>query len=87
MKAEKLLEIVVMQLQDAIDRTELTYETCSGFGDVVLVGQKELAEDILARLHKAKQECDDPTQQAMEELEEELLSNSGRFCINGNCEE
>ena len=30
---------------------------------------------------------DEQKAQTMAELEEELLSNTNRFCINGNCEE
>ena len=30
---------------------------------------------------------DEQIAQTMQELEEELLSNTNRFCINGNCED
>jgi hypothetical protein len=87
MNAEQLLEHLIAELQECVDRTELTPESCTEPSDfVVLLGQKELAQDMLTKLTKWKQECDEAEREALAQLEEELLSQN-RFCINGNCEE
>lgn len=86
MNAEKLLEQITLELQECVDRTDLTIAHCTTPADFMLLANKELAEDMLTKLTKWKQECDDAEREALEELEEELLSQN-RFCINGNCEE
>lgn len=88
MNAEKLLEQITLELQECVDRTDLTIDTCTNPADFMLFANKELAEGMLTKLTKWKQECDDAERQALEEIEDELLNQaSGRFCINGNCEE
>ena len=86
MNAEQLLEHLTAELHECVDRTELTPESCTEPSDFVLLGQKELAQDMLTKLTEWKQKCDEAEQKALEEIEDELLSQN-RFCINGNCEE
>jgi hypothetical protein len=86
MNAEQLLEHLTAELHECVDRTELTPESCTEPSDFVLLGQKELAQDMLTKLTNWKLECDDAEREALAQLEEELLSQN-RFCINGNCEE
>jgi len=44
----------------------------------------EPVDNVTASLEEPN---DEQIAQTMQELEEELLSNTNRFCINGNCEE
>jgi hypothetical protein len=45
----------------------------------------EPVDIVTASLEEPKNDSD--VAQTMTELEDELLSNTNRFCINGNCEE
>ena len=45
----------------------------------------EPVDIVTASLEEPKDDSD--VAQTMTELEDELLSNTNRFCINGNCEE
>ena len=76
MNAEQLLEHLTAELHECVDRTELTPESCTEPSDFVLLGQKELAQDMLTKLTKWKQECDDAEREALAQLEEELLSQN-----------
>lgn len=86
MNAEKLLQELMVELRECVDRTELTADSCDCPSDFMVLAQKELAEDLLTKLTEWKQKCDEAEQKALEEIEDELLSQN-RFCINGNCEE
>tara|TARA_R110002051_G_scaffold206744_1_gene272371 strand:- start:2952 stop:3206 length:255 start_codon:yes stop_codon:yes gene_type:complete len=44
----------------------------------------EPVDNVTASLEEPN---DEQIAQTMQELEEELLSNTNRFCINGNCED
>jgi len=88
MDALTILKEVKHYINNEMMRTELTAETCETPSDFMLLGRVDLASELFAIINNMEKTVDPDEEKALEELEEELLNKvSGRFCINGNCEE
>lgn len=88
MDALTILKEVKQYINNEMMRTDLTSELCKTPSDFTLLGRVDLASEIFAIINNMEKTIDPDEEKALKELEEELLNkSSGRFCINGNCEE
>ena len=88
MDALTILKEVKQYINNEMMRTDLTSELCKTPSDFMLLGRVDLASELFAIINNMEHTVDPDEEKALEELEEELLNKvSGRFCINGNCEE
>ena len=76
-KANEILDEIVIYCNEELAETT---------PDDMCFGRQEMAVAILSLIDKSRGEPDKAEREAMDKLEEELLSG-GRFCINGNCED
>jgi hypothetical protein len=76
-KANEILDEIVIYCNE-----ELAQPTA----DDMCFGRQEMAVAILSLVDRHKGEPDKAERDAMDKLEEEILSGN-RFCINGNCED
>jgi len=88
MSAEKTLTEIKLLVDKELSLNERSSASCKTQSDFVLFGRVNLAREVGNIIEKYQAEFEEDVKTAMAELEDELLNQaSGRFCINGNCEE